>query len=149
DFPQLHQYGGKRDTASNGAQIVVNSPSLDDPWASFPGGNTYPIALDKNSPFPLNGIYTVFPFNLKKTCLNQWNLSVQHQVGANWLVSGNYIGNNIIHMLYRYEANPAIFVPGVGDGNRNCFLDGVRLPYTVNLPGAACSTIGNTNQRRV
>src|SRR5438105_6975095 len=51
-------------------------------------------------------------------------------------------------MLYRYEADPAVFVSGVGDANRNCFLNGARLPYTVN-PGAACSTIANTNQRRV
>ena len=148
DFPHLHQYGGKRDTAPKGASIVVNSPSLDDPWASAPAGNPFPIALDKNSPFPLNAVYTVFPFNLKKPYINQWNLSLQRQFGMNWLVSGNYIGSSIIHMLYRYEANPAIFVPGVGDANRNCFLNGVRLPYTVNA-GAACSTIGNTNQRRV
>src|SRR5213594_1681963 len=148
DFPHLHQYGGKRDTAPKGASIVVNSPSLDDPWASQPGGNPFPIALDKNSPFPLTGVYTVFPWNLKKPYLNQWNLSIQHQFGANWLVTGNYIGNNIIHMLFRYEANPAIFVHGAGDSNRNCFLNGIRVPYTVN-PGTACSTIGNTNQRRV
>src|SRR6266850_23244 len=149
DFPHMHQYGGKRDTAPKGASIVVNSPSLDDPWASVPAGNPYPIALDKNSPFPLSGVYTVFPFNLKKPYLNQWNVSIQHQFGANWLVSGNYIGSNIIHMLYRYEADPAVFVPGVGDANRNCFLNGVRLPYTVNANDPRCSTIANTNQRRV
>ncbi|HYR43833.1 MAG TPA: TonB-dependent receptor [Terriglobia bacterium] len=149
DFPHMHQYGGKRDTAPKGASIVVNSPSLDDPWASVPSGNPYPIALDKNSPFPLSGVYTVFPFNLKKPYLNQWNVSIQHQFGANWLVSGNYIGSNIIHMLYRYEADPAVFVPGVGDANRNCFLNGVRLPYTVNANDPRCSTIANTNQRRV
>jgi carboxypeptidase family protein/TonB-dependent receptor-like protein len=123
DLPHLHQYGGKRDTSPKGAQIQVNSPSLDDPWASFPGGNPFPIALDKNTPFPLNGIYTVFPFNLKQPYINQWNLSVQKQFGQNWLIAGNYIGSNIIHALLRYEGNPAI-----------------------NMPGA---TVGNTNQRRV
>jgi len=145
DFPHLHQYGGKRDTAPKGASIVVNSPSLDDPWASQPGGNPFPIALDKNSPFPLTGVYTVFPWNLKKPYLNQWNLSIQHQFGANWLVTGNYIGNNIIHMLYRYEANPAIYI---FNGTNTCRLpNGVTL--TGPLGGTECSTIGNTNQRRV
>jgi hypothetical protein len=148
DFPHLHQYGGKRDTAPKGASIVVNGPSLDDPWASQPGGNPFPIALDKNSPFPLSGVYTTFPWNLKKPYVNQWNMSIQHQFGQNWLISGNYIGNNIIHMMYRYEANPSIFIPGVGDANRSCVLNGVKVPYTVN-PGAACSTIANTNQRRI
>src|SRR5882724_1363412 len=148
DAPHLHQYGGRRDTAPKGAQIVVNSPSFDDPWASFPGGNPFPIPLDKSSPFPLAGRYTIFPWEMKKPYINQWNLSIQKQFGANWLITGNYIGSNVIHMMYRYEANPAVFVPGVGDASRNCFLNGVRVPYTVN-PGAACSTTGNTNQRRV
>src|SRR5438094_2819751 len=148
DTAHLHQFGGKRETAPKGASIVVNSPSLDDPWASFPGGNPYPIALDKNSPFPLAGVYAIFPWNLKKPYINQWNLSIQKQIGANWLFAGNYIGSNIIHMMFRYEANPAVFVPGVGDANRNCFLNGARVPSTVN-PGAACSTVANQNQRRV
>ena len=135
DAPHLHQYGGKRDTAPKGASIVVNSPSLDDPWASFPGGNPYPIALDKNSPFPLNGVYTVFPFNLKQPYINQWNLSVQKQFGQNWLLAGNYIGSNIIHMLLRNEGNPAVYLPGA-----SCVIAGRTF--------SPCSTVGNTNQRR-
>jgi hypothetical protein len=137
DFPHMHQYGGKRDTAPKGASIVVNSPSMDDPWASFPGGNPFPIALDKNSTFPLNGVYTVFPFDLKKPYINQWNLSIQKQLGTNWLVAGNYIGSNIIHMPLRYEANPAVYIPG------NC----VAGQYGLRAPGP-CSSIANTNQRR-
>jgi len=145
DFAHLHQYGGKRDTAPKGAQITVNSPSLDDPWAGMPGGNPFPIALDKNSTFPLNGTYTVFPYNLKKPYINQWNMSVQHQFGANWLVAGNYIGSNIIHMFYRYEANPAIYF---SNGTNTCRLaNGVTL--TNPLGGTECSTIANTNQRRL
>jgi hypothetical protein len=148
DAPHMHQYGGRRDTAPKGASIQVNSPSFEEPWATYPGGvSPHPIALDKNSPFPLNGVYTVFPWEMKKPYINQWNLSLQKQIGQNWLVAGNYIGSNIIHMLFRYEGNPAVYVPGVGDANRNCFLNGVRVPYTVN-PGAACSTVGNTNSRR-
>jgi len=145
DFAHLHQYGGKRDTAPKGAQITVNSPSLDDPWAGMPGGNPFPIALDKNSTFPLNGTYTVFPYNLKKPYINQWNMSVQHQFGANWLVAGNYIGSNIIHMFYRYAANPAIYF---SNGTNTCRLaNGVTL--TNPLGGTECSTIANTNQRRL
>src|SRR5262245_17391726 len=136
DVPHLHQYGGKRDTSPKGAQTVVNSPSLDDPWASFPGGNPYPIALDKNSPFPLNGVYTVFPFNMKKPYINQWNLSLQKQFGQNWLVAANYIGNNAIHMLLRYEGNPAVYLPGA-----SCVIAGRTY--------SPCSSVGNTNQRRV
>ena len=135
DFPHMHQYGGKRDTAPKGASIVVNSPSMEDPWASFPGGNPFPIALDKNSTFPPNGVYTVFPFDLKKPYINQWNLAVQKQFGQNWLVAANYIGSNIIHMPLRYEANPAVYQPG-----SSCVIAGRTF--------TPCSSISNTNQRR-
>jgi hypothetical protein len=136
DFPHMHQYGGRRDTPPRGVSITVNSPSLDDPWASVPGGNPFPIVLDKNSPFPMSGGYTVFPWDMKKPYINQWNLSVQHQIRENWLLSANYLGSNIIHMFYRYEANPAVYLPG-----SSCVLSGRTF--------SPCSTIGNTNQRRV
>ena len=125
DLNHLHEFGGKnRDTPPKGASIVVNSASFEDPWSTYPGGNPFPIALNQDTPFPIAGTYVVFPWDLKKPYMNQWNLTIQHQFGSNWLVTGNYIGNNTIHMLYRYESNPAVYIPGA-------------------------STIANTNARRV
>jgi hypothetical protein len=126
DLNHLHQYGGKRNTAPKGANLVSNAAPLNDPWSVYPGGDPFPVALNKDTTFPLAGAYAIFPFNMKKPYMNQWNLSVQHQFGSNWLVTANYIGNNTIHMLYRYEGNPAVF-----------------------LPGAGVSTVANTNSRRV
>ena len=149
DSPHLHQTGGRRDTPPSGSSIVVNSPSFEEPWATYPGGvSPYPMAVDKNAAFPIGVRYAVFPFDMKMPYINQWNLSIQKQVGSNWLLAGNYIGSNIIHQLFRYEANPAVYVPGVGDANRACFLNGRAVSYTVNT-GTQCSTTGNTNSRRV
>ena len=61
--------------------------------------------------FPTAGVYTVVPRDLKKAYVNQWNLSVQKQFGTDWLVAGNYIGNSVIHVLDREEANPAVYDP--------------------------------------
>jgi hypothetical protein len=47
-----------------------------------------------------------------------------------------------------YEINPAVYIPGVGDANGNCTYNGQKVPYTVGA-GTACSTTGNTDQRRV
>jgi hypothetical protein len=41
----------------------------------------------------------------------------------------------------------AIYVPGVGDANGNCFLDGKVTHFRVT-PGNACSTVNNTQVRR-
>jgi hypothetical protein len=40
----------------------------------------------------------------------QWNLSLQKQVGNDWLVSANYLGNSTIHLLGDTEHNPAIYL---------------------------------------
>jgi hypothetical protein len=136
DAPHLHQTGGRRDTPPNGASIQVNSPAFDDPWASYPGAvSPFPMALDKAASFPLNGRYVIVPWDAKTPYINQWNLSVQRQVGSNWLFAGNYIGSNIIHSLFRYEANPAVYDP-----RPTCVIGGRTF--------TPCSTTGNTNTRR-
>ncbi len=38
--------------------------------------------------------YTSYPLDPKITYLQQWNLSIQKQIGANWLASASYLGNN-------------------------------------------------------
>lgn len=148
DAPHLHQYGGRRNNPGRGGRVQVRSVSFDDPWAGFPGGNPFPLSVGTSAEFPVRAVLTLFPWNLPKPYINQWNLSFQRQFGANWLLAGNYLGNNTIHMFYRHEANPAVYVPGVGDANGNCFSNGVRVPFTVSR-GAACSTTGNTAVRRV
>ncbi len=42
--------------------------------------------------------------------MNQWNLSVQRQLGKDWLVSANYVGNSTIHMISGENINPAVFL---------------------------------------
>jgi Carboxypeptidase regulatory-like domain/TonB dependent receptor len=137
DYPHFSEYSGLKDTPPRGARVTVTNPpgGFDDPWAGA-GGSPFPIVIDPNVPFPLNGGYTVFPHDLKKPYMQQWNLSIQRQVGSDWLVSGSYLGNNVIHMLFLHDGNPAIYMPGA-----SCVIAG--RTYT------PCSSTSNTNQRRV
>ena len=109
-----------------GAQITLSNPAggLTDPYQGFPGGNPFPALanISPNSFFPLAGIYVNAPLDIKPTYLQQWNLSVQRQVGE-WLFAGSYLGNKSTHLWTGREANPAVFGAG--------------------------ATLGNTNQRRV
>ena len=74
-----------------GAQITLSNPAggLTDPYQGFPGGNPFPALanISPNSFFPLAGIYVNAPLDIKPTNLQQWNLSVQRQVGE-WLFAG-------------------------------------------------------------
>ena len=117
---------------------------FNDPWgpgqngsAAFPGGDPFPLNLGKNAAFPPNGTYTTYPLNLQPTYLSQWNISIQKQIGANWLLSGSYLGNNTVHLWADAPINAPVYIPG------NCTTG----QYGLTKPGP-CSTTANQNFRR-
>ena len=65
---------------------------------------------DHNIPFPLNGTYVNTKMkDFQPVYMNQWNLSVQRQIGQDWLLSANYLGNNTIHMITTENINPSVY----------------------------------------
>jgi hypothetical protein len=96
------------------------------PYAGFPGGNPFPTPYPpgKTASFSPQGLYVNQPLNLHHMYMEQWDLSVQRQMGANWLASATYLGNRAVHLRSSIEENPAAYIPGA-------------------------STIGNTTQRRL
>jgi len=107
------------------------------PYASNPGGNIYPYAVDKNAPFAPGGIYLFLPPNLRTPQTYQWNLVVQHQFGNDWLVSATYLGNHSIHLWDSYQVNPAVYISGTCQPGQ----------YGLKVAGP-CSTVANQNYRR-
>ena len=117
DTPQLFFFTRVANNPPWGAQVSLANPpgGFTNPYAGQPGGNPFP----GGSFFPLNGVYVTSPLHLKPTYLQQWNLSVERQVGANLLLSATYFGNNTIHMPTATELDPAIFGPGATVANTN------------------------------
>ncbi len=105
-----------------GAQITIPNPpgGFSDPYAGYPGGNPFP-ALNTNwqsAAFPAFGVYVNTPLHTQPTSLQQWNLSVQRQVGE-WLLALSYLGNHSSHLWRATELNPAVFGAGATTGNTN------------------------------
>ncbi len=101
------------------ATITQTNVSFADPWANFAGGDPFPLRLDKNAIFPPFSTYTSYPLDIKPPYLQQWNLSVQKQVGANWLVSASYLGNSTVHLWADAPINAAVFGSGASTNNTN------------------------------
>ena len=120
-----------------GTVVTLNNPAggFLDPWKGVAGGNPFPLPDPRpaNITFPSNGTYINFPLDAPLAYVQQWNLSIQKQVGS-WLVSGNYIGNKTTHLWSGYESNPALYIPG------NCLTGSTT---------AACSTSSNIGSRRI
>ena len=137
DFPHFYQYAGIKEMSPWGNRVDIANPvgGFDDPWRGFPGGNPFPIHISPDMAFPAGGVYVSVPRGIKTPYVNQWDLAVQRQIGQNWLVAANYIGNNLVHFWSTSEGNPGIYLPGA-----SCVINGA--PYT------PCSSTGNLDRRR-
>ncbi len=115
EMPKMWQYGRAPLNPPFGNTIVVNNPaSLADPWATYAGGNPFPLKkpVPPDVSYPQFGSFVNMPLDVKPTQLQQWNLSYERQFATNWLASIAYIGNHTIHLWLGREINPGIYVPG-------------------------------------
>src|SRR5205085_4161597 len=104
-FSQDPPQGGSLTVTGSGTTPV----NLSDPWATYPGGvSPLPTVPSKNMPFNANSNYVTHPFDYKQLYLNQWNLSIQRQLGKDWLLTGTYLGNTTIHLTTENQLNPAV-----------------------------------------
>lgn len=144
DLPQTLFYNGFAGEPPWAPDILISSPigGFQDPWSGFPGGNPFPTpaALEPIKPSPTAPIapgigYDTVPLHVHNTYLNQWSLSLQRQIGSNWLASASYIGNDTIHLWGPQDIDPAVYMPGA-----SCVINGQSF--------TPCSSVANTAQRR-
>ncbi len=140
DMPQTLFYYNYSSEPLWGESITLSNPpgGFANPWLGYPGGNPYPTTQNKNTPYPTAGYYETVPLDVQNTYVQQWNLTLQRQIGSSWLFKASYLGNETAHLWTDQELNPAVYVPG------NC----VAGQYGLTKAGP-CSTLANTNARRL
>ncbi|MDQ2901352.1 MAG: carboxypeptidase regulatory-like domain-containing protein, partial [Acidobacteriota bacterium] len=96
--------------------ITITSPAggLANPYQNYPGGNPFPqpVPPPKNAVFPTGGQFINLPLNIRPPYMQQWDLSLQRQLGADWLFTVNYLGNKSTHRWLTRQLDPAVFLPG-------------------------------------
>ncbi|MGB8581998.1 MAG: TonB-dependent receptor [Candidatus Sulfotelmatobacter sp.] len=125
---------------------------LQDPVSSPPYLKTQQISFPVNSfanpfytpnpfsePFPEPLTLLVTARNLHLPYAQDWNLNVQHSIGANLLFQIGYVGTTGVRLPRFIEGNPPVFVPGVDTTSTGC---SVATPCPI-------STENNVNQRRL
>ena len=125
---------------------IPGTTSLANPWATYPGGNPFPIANppQSTSPFPTNTLYVLIPRHIQTPTVNQWTASVEQDLGRGWNMSITYLGNKNTHLWLGAALNPAVYIPGVWTGPGSCGALTIS-PGT----GKACSSTANSNSRTV
>jgi Carboxypeptidase regulatory-like domain/TonB dependent receptor-like, beta-barrel len=135
-FDQMNtQYVDRFGFGSPWASVIsINDPTggFGNPYADYPGGNPFPSPSPPpaDAVFPLGAQFIDLPLSIQVPYQQQWNLSVQKQIGANWLLSATYLGSKSTHRWVNKQLDPAVYIPGTCDGS-------------------PCSTTGNTQARRV
>jgi hypothetical protein len=141
DYPDFYESQQVKISPPFNFTIVNNAPGggtaagFANPWVSYPGGSPFPVTLTPNVQFPTAAGWVVIPPNLPSVYVNQWNVSIQRQIGSSWLVTANYIGSETTHLLSSVEGDPAVYMPG-----SSCVLNGITY--------SPCSSVNNTTQRR-
>jgi len=97
-------------------RLTGNVP-FDNPFASNPSANIFPVTFDANAPFSLAGPFIALKPNSKNSGIHSWNLSVQKQLGTSWLLSASYLGNETQHLWVSTAGNPGVFGPGASTAN--------------------------------
>jgi hypothetical protein len=116
DTPELGTNQDFSLSAPWGNEITLTAPGggFANPWAGYAGGDPFPFPYPPtaNAPFPQQGAYVYLPFNIHHTYMQQYDLSLQRQLGTDWLISADYVGNRGVHLRGTTETNPAIYIPG-------------------------------------
>ena len=95
---------------------VADGGGLANPYAAYPGGNPFPTPLipPPDFAFPVGGAYVFQDQHIKPTNVQQWNLAIQKQVGANWLFSATYMGNKTTHLWLGHNLDYSVYLPQYG-----------------------------------
>jgi hypothetical protein len=116
--------------------IVTDPPGgLDNPYGHLPGGDPHPIVTGPDTQYIPFGAFGTMDPDINSPRVQQWNLTVEQQVGASWGFSASYLGSYSDRLWAQTALNPGVFM-GLGP----CTINGVS--FTV------CSTNANLNQRR-
>jgi Carboxypeptidase regulatory-like domain/TonB dependent receptor-like, beta-barrel len=110
------------------SSLTLTSGQFSNPFANYvlngKTGDPFPGA----AVFPTQGTYISIPPNMQVSYMMQWNLSYQRQVGTNWVLKANYLGNASRHIWGSVDVNFAVPMPGASTSNTNSR----RLAYLAN-----------------
>jgi len=120
-----------------GNRSIITDPGglMDDPWRDL-GGDPHPIVTNANVQYIPFGAFGSMDPGINSPRAQQWNVTVERQLGTNWGVSGSYLGSYADRLWAQTALNPGVFM-GLGP----CVINGVSF--------SVCSTNANLNQRRV
>jgi hypothetical protein len=136
DFPnaEYNLINANSPPFGNRTQILDPPGRFDDPYGHFVGGNPHPIATNADTEYLPYGAYGAIDPDNNSPRVQQWNVTIEKQLGLDWGVAASYLGSHTDRLWNQFAINPGVFL----------------TPAQAVAAGVgASSTTANTNQRRV
>jgi outer membrane receptor protein involved in Fe transport len=128
-----------------GSSVAIIPPAgtadtFANPWSYYSTHtNIFPTTQNSTTAYPTYSSYETVPLHVHNAYVDQWNLTIQRQIGAAWLLKASYLGNNLVHLWTIQEQNPGMYITPAPDGS--CVVNGTTY--------LTCDSTQNTNQRRL
>jgi hypothetical protein len=137
DFPNAEYMLINANSPPFGNRSLVEDPpgGFDAPYAHL-GGDPHPILTNRDTRYLPYGAFGAIDPDINSPRIQQWNVTIEQQLGTVWQVAASYIGSYTDRLWNQVAINPGVFL-----GTGPCTLQGVSY--------ATCSNNGNLNQRRV
>ncbi len=96
-------------------RVELSAVPFEDPYRNVPGGDTHPLSPNPpfDAQFPAFGAYGVMDPDINSTRVQQWNVTVERQLGSAWQVSASYLGSYADRLWGQVHINPGTFM-GLG-----------------------------------
>jgi Carboxypeptidase regulatory-like domain len=113
------------------SSLTLSSGQFSNPFATYvsPSGVTGD-PFPGSALFPVGGTYVSIPPDVPPTYVMQWNFNYQRQLGKDWLLSANYLGNATRHIWGSFDINPSIYG---GSSSSTSNTSQRRLTYLANV----------------
>lgn len=87
--------------------VISSGISLDNPYATYPGGDPFPYNFNKSHPlFAPYSTYLPVPANMNTHIQYTWNLGVQWQIAPSWFASATYLERTSFTSGMRWNSIP-------------------------------------------
>jgi hypothetical protein len=136
DFPNAEYQLINANSPPFGNRTILEDPpgGFDRPYAHL-GGDPHPILTSAETQYIPYGAFGATDPHINSPRIQQWNVTIERQIGAAWQVAVSYLGSYTGRLWNQVAINPGVFL-GLGP----CTLDEVFY--------ASCSTNANLNLRR-
>ena len=137
DFPAAETWWSAAGGPPYSNRLSLTNPpgGADDPYGTF-GGSPFPLTTKRDMQFIPFGLFGAVDPDNNSPRVQQWNLTVEQQLGSAWGVSATYLGSHSDRFLGSVEQNPGVYL-GLGP---------CTLPNGNSYP--VCTVPANLNERR-